>query len=108
MFRKLSVGLVALFGLGLSSAEAASQNVVCNTENVSPLGGFNTGATCVSPLLTATGGGYQLTSAATGDLLGMTVNESMPNLSGGTHGWQVIGNNTTTIPGRIRVCVLCR
>src|SRR6202045_948476 len=105
MFRKLSVGLVALFGLGLSSAEAQPpQPVVCHDETVNPLGGFNTGATCVALFSTLTGGGYQLASQATGDLLGMTVNESMPNLSGGPHGWQVIGNNTTTIPGKIRVC----
>jgi hypothetical protein len=108
MFRKLSVGLVALFGLGLSSAEAQPpQPVVCHDENVNPLSGFNAGATCVAPLSTVTGGGYQLTSAS-GDLLGMTVNESMPNLSGGPHGWQVVGNNTTTIPGKIRVCAICR
>jgi hypothetical protein len=109
MLRKLYVGLVALLalGLGLSSAAMAATSAVCNTESVSGLGGFNTQATCPSGT-TATGGGYQLTSAATGDLLGVSVNESQPVFSNITPtGWQVIGTNLTTIPGKMRVCVLC-
>jgi hypothetical protein len=114
MKKLLAPAAIALaLGLGLSSAAMAGNPtaVVCNDESVSSLSGFNDVANCPAAK-TATGGGYQLTSAATGDLLGVAVNENMPVLggTGGTQpiGWEVVGTNLTTIPGKIRVCVLCR
>jgi hypothetical protein len=113
MKKLLAPAAIALaLGLGLSSAAMAGPGtVVCNDESVSSLSGFNDVANCPTGK-TATGGGYQLTSAATGDLLGVAVNENMVVLggTGGTQpiGWEVVGTNLTTIPGKIRVCVICR
>ena len=107
MLRKMSVGVVALLALGLGLSSAQATVAVCHDESVSPLGGFNAQATCPSNRKTS-GGGYQLTSTATGDLLGISVIESMPVFTNTTPtGWQVIGSNLTTISGKIRVCVIC-
>ena len=82
-------------------------SAVCNDENVASLGGFNNEALCPAGS-TATGGGYELVSLDFSQLLGASVNESMPVFSGTTpKGWEVVGSNTTTIAGKIRVCVLC-
>jgi hypothetical protein len=110
MLRNLSFALAAplALGLGFSSAAMAGSTAVCSDASVGSLSGFNQSASCPSSQ-TATGGGYQLTSQATGDLLGVSVNESMPLFSNVTPvGWQVVGSNLTAIAGRIRVCVLCR
>ena len=109
MKKLLAPAAIALaLGLGLSSAAMANSTAVCNDESVSSLSGFNDVANCPTGK-TATGGGYQLTSAATGDLLGVAVNENMPVFTSTTPtGWEVVGTNLTTIPGKIRVCVLCR
>jgi hypothetical protein len=109
MVRKLSVGVVAALalGLGLSSAEAQppASSVVCNDESVRGLAGFNTVAQCPSGHF-ATGGGYELVSTDFSQLLGASVNESMPFRTPPT-GWEVVGSNLTTIAGKIRVCVIC-
>jgi hypothetical protein len=79
----------------------------CNDEAVAGLGGFNDEAFCPKGS-TATGGGYELVTSDFSQLLGASVNESMPVFSGTTpNGWEVVGVNTTTIAGKIRVCVLC-
>ena len=88
---------------------------VCNDENVGSLNGFNNEAFCPTGS-TATGGGYELVSSDFSQLLGASVNESMPVFSGGPScnpsgtvpcGWEVVGSNNTTIAGKIRVCVVC-
>jgi hypothetical protein len=108
MLRKLSVSLVALLALGLSSTVmAGGTTAVCNDESVASLGGFNNEATCPSGS-TATGGGYELVSKDFSQLLGASVNESMPVFTNITPtGWEVVGSNLTTIEGTIRVCVIC-
>jgi hypothetical protein len=91
----------------VARAQVAETSAVCNTENVASLGGFNTAANCPSGS-TATGGGYELVTRDFNHLLGASVNESMPTFTSTTPtGWEVVGSNTTTIPGSIRVCVLC-
>jgi hypothetical protein len=92
---------------------------VCNDENVGSLSGFNNEAFCPEGT-SASGGGYELVSSDFSQLLGASVNESMPAFSGGPAcstsgptagtvpcGWEVVGSNNTTIAGKIRVCVLC-
>ena len=89
------------------SPTAAETSAVCHDESVASLSGFNNEATCPSGS-TATGGGYELVSTDFSQLLGASVNESMPVFTGTTPtGWEVVGSNTTTIAGTIRVCVLC-
>lgn len=86
---------------------APETSAVCNTESVASLSGFNTEAACPAGS-TATGGGYELVTTDFSQLLGASVNESMPTFTGTTPtGWEVVGSNTTTIAGSIRVCVLC-
>ena len=85
----------------------AESSAVCHDESVASLSGFNNEATCPSGS-SATGGGYELVSTDFSQLLGASVNESMPVFTGTTPtGWEVVGSNTTTIAGTIRVCVLC-
>ena len=89
------------------TAGAPETAAVCNDEAVAGLGGFNNEALCPANT-TATGGGYELVSKDFTQLLGASVNESMPVFSNTTpKGWEVVGSNTTTINGTIRVCVLC-
>ena len=102
-----SLGALALAS-GLSNATlAAPPQVVCHDESVAGLGGFNNQAAC--PVnFGASGGGYELVTPDFSQLLGASVSESMPLLSGITPvGWQVIGSNLTTLTGKIRVCVMC-
>ena len=101
----------------VARAAGPETSAVCNDENVAGLGGFNDEAFCPTGS-TATGGGYELVSSDFSQLLGASVNESMPAFSGAAScnssisspppcGWEVVGSNTTTIAGKIRVCVLC-
>jgi hypothetical protein len=100
-----------------AQTKTSETSAVCNDENVAGLGGFNDEAFCPTGS-TATGGGYELVSSDFSQLLGASVNESMPAFSGAAScnssiaspppcGWEVVGSNTTTIAGKIRVCVLC-
>jgi hypothetical protein len=86
---------------------AAETSPVCHDESVPALGGFNAEATCLAGQ-TATGGGYELVTPDFAQLLGGSVNESMPVFTGTTPtGWEVVGTNNTDLAGKIRVCVLC-
>ena len=91
----------------VARAAGPETSAVCNDESVGSLSGFNNEAFCPSGS-SATGGGYELVSSDFSQLLGASVNESMPVFSGTTpNGWEVVGSNNTTIAGKIRVCVLC-
>jgi hypothetical protein len=91
-------------------AQPVVTTVVCNfpQTTVPAFGGFNQDTFCPTGHF-ATGGGYQVTSKATGELLGISVSENKP-FGGPTNptGWQVIGSNTTGIVGQIQVCVICK
>ena len=90
-----------------AGVKVPESSAVCHDESVASLSGFNNEATCPSGS-SATGGGYELVSTDFSQLLGASVNESMPVFTGTTPtGWEVVGSNTTTIAGTIRVCVLC-
>jgi hypothetical protein len=101
--------LVGTFGYSrvARAVKSPETSAVCNTESVASLSGFNNEAACPAGS-TATGGGYELVTTDFSQLLGASVNESMPVFTGTTPtGWEVVGSNTTTIAGSIRVCVLC-
>jgi hypothetical protein len=86
--------------------------VVCETESVGPLGGFNVDAICPADHPVAIAGGYQCTDS-NGHLLAIIVDENTFHFNGTSpNGWQTIGSNNTTLAGTApgngcRVCATC-
>ena len=78
-----------LLACGSSRRQSTESSAVCHDESVASLSGFNNEATCPSGS-SATGSGYELVSTDFSQLLGASVNESMPVFTGTTPtGWEV-------------------